>query len=67
MIDVSGYTIIKNAQCIEDIICLSNLLVCELIKDLELESSKEFFEKLGDEGCANCPICWKCLACIISI
>jgi hypothetical protein len=46
MIDVSGYAIIKNAKCIEDIICLSNLLACELIKDLELESSKEFFENL---------------------
>jgi hypothetical protein len=63
----TNYPVIKHAESIESILCLTALIASDKLSyNATLEDSFQYFDGLGLHGCYNCELKDKCLACIIN-
>jgi hypothetical protein len=65
------YPVLKNAETIEEILCLATLISSKILDhNATLEDAKKYYVNLEKRtscgGCINCPSCDICLACIIN-
>jgi hypothetical protein len=62
-LDISSYSVIRSAETIEDVICLSTLIGSGLLlPDADLECANNYRKALKNEDCENCKLVNKCLA-----
>lgn len=58
---------LESADTLENILCLSVLIATgKLSPDATLHESSWYFEHVAENDCSNCPLAWKCMACIIN-
>lgn len=67
IIDLYDYSKLKDAEKLEDVLCLATLIaVGRLPGHATITESNYVWDGLYKQECSNCPYMDKCLACIIN-